>query len=135
MNLILDEVCLLTIMLWIRLKYWSMRLRPVSWSILRPMVVNSLHMHSKESSSLEFFSSDSMHECMMRSVRKSSLNSSPMNLLLPKDFFFDLFSSSSRFSKASLFSFSCSWKTTAVVNQEKLTSTRAACAVKELETE
>ena len=49
-----------------------------------PMVVSSLHRHSKDSSSW-FFSSLTTQSCMMASVNILSLKSSPMNLMLPME--------------------------------------------------
>lgn len=49
-----------------------------------PMVDNSLQRHSRDSSSW-FFSSFTMQSCMMTSVSILSLNSSPMNLILPSE--------------------------------------------------
>ena len=64
-----------------------------------PMVDNSLHRHSWDSSSW-FLSSFTMQSCMITSVSILSLNSSPMNLMLPIErllaWFFALFSSSTR---------------------------------------
>lgn len=49
-----------------------------------PMVDNSLHKHSKDSSSW-FLSSFTMQSCMMTSVSILSLKSSPMNLMFPSE--------------------------------------------------
>lgn len=49
-----------------------------------PMVVSSLHRHSRDSSSW-CLSSLTTQSCMMASVSILSLNSSPMNLMLPME--------------------------------------------------
>ena len=109
MNLILEEVSLRFTLDWNFLKYWSIKFRPVSWSILRPIVVSNWHMHSSACSSFEFCNSDSMHECMILSVRKFSLNNSPMNLQFPTDFLFHFSKPISHLSNFCFISSGLSW--------------------------
>ncbi|TNN39035.1 hypothetical protein EYF80_050784 [Liparis tanakae] len=66
--------------------YWSIRgcRRRRRQSRSLPMVDSSLQRHSRDSASW-FLSSFTMQSCMMTSVSIFSLNSSPMNLMLPSD--------------------------------------------------
>lgn len=63
---------------------WCKTLHTLAFSKSRslPMVDNSLHRHSRDSSSW-FLSSFTIQSCMMTSVSIFSLKSSPINLMLP----------------------------------------------------
>mmetsp|Transcript_59502 Transcript_59502/g.136467 ORF Transcript_59502/g.136467 Transcript_59502/m.136467 type:complete len:421 (-) Transcript_59502:2522-3784(-) len=69
----------------IRVKYSSMCVLALAWSMSLPMVVISLHRHSTDSSSGCSMSPSSLirHSCMIFSVSMRCLYSSPMNRMLP----------------------------------------------------
>lgn len=71
-----------------------------------PMVDNSLHRHSKDSSSW-FLSNFTMQSCIMTSVSILSLNSSPINLILPSERLLALSLASCSSSMSRCFSSSC----------------------------
>lgn len=83
-----------------------------------PMVDNSLHRHSRDSSSW-FLSSFTMQSCMMTSVSILSLNSSPMNLMLPSERLLALSLASSSSSVSRCFSSSCQGKMLHVLRMKK----------------
>lgn len=87
-----DEVLMLTVLVplqltkspfWKFLRFWIFTFA-FSKSRSLPMVVSRRHRHSRDSSSW-FLSSFTTQSCMMASVSILSLNSSPINLMLPMD--------------------------------------------------
>lgn len=83
-----------------------------------PMVDNSLHRHSKDSSSW-FLSNFTMQSCIMTSVSIFSLNSSPINLILPSERLLALSLASCSSSTSRCFSSPCQGKHVKKMDEEQ----------------